>query len=177
VKSMLGQIADAAALSTGLQKSRRGQALLELTVITPFILMLILLAMNFGAWLHAWTQVGNAARAAANFAALGTASAGSPIMPHGTDILAMLSNDLGTLPNYSSTNPAVDVCWNNNGTISSITGTCSSPPADPEAGSYIAVSVDLTYTFTPLFVSIPTLRILLPALPTSIHRRIVMRQI
>jgi Flp pilus assembly protein TadG len=158
---------------------RQGQALLELTLVTPFLFMLILLAINFGGWLYAWTQVGNAARAVANYAVLGNASAGSPISPKQAAITSLIATDLASLPNYSTTNPSVAVCWNSNGTVQTITGTCSSPAADPEPASYIAVSVDLTFTFTPFFpvFSFPNLGISLPTLPTSIHRRIVMRYI
>lgn len=154
-----------------------GQALLELALVTPLLFLLIVLAIDFGGWLYAWTEVGNATRAAANFAILGPASAGGPATPNGAGITGLIAADLASLPNYSSSNPVVVVCWNNNGTITSITGTCASPPADPEAPSYIAVSVDLTYTYTPLIpsFSFPTLGIGLPSLPTSIHRRIVMR--
>jgi Flp pilus assembly protein TadG len=158
-------------------KRESGQAVLELALVTPFIFFLIILAINFGGWLYAWTQVGNAARAAANYAVLGPSSAGSPVTPNGTAITTMLAADLATLPNYSSSNPSVAVCWNNNGTVTSITGTCSSPPADPEGGSYIAVSVDLTYTYTPFVTSFTfsNLGIQLPTMLTSLHRRVVMR--
>jgi Flp pilus assembly protein TadG len=157
-------------------RAESGQALLELAFVTPFLFFLIVLAIDMGGWLYAWTQVGNAARAAANYAILGPTSAGGPATPNGSAITGLIAADLTSLPNYSSTNPAVIVCWNNNGTITSITGTCSSPPPDPE-GTFTAVSVDLTYTYTPLIssFSIPQLGIGLPTLPTSIHRQIVMR--
>jgi len=159
------------------RNGERGQALLELTLVTPLLLSLIVLAINFGGWLYAWTQVGNAARAVANYAVLGPASAGAPVTPGAGPINTLIAADLGTLPNFSASNPAVIVCWNSNGTVRTISGTCSSPPADPEAASYIAVSVDLTYTFTPFISSFnfPTLGVHLPTMITSIHRRIVMR--
>jgi Flp pilus assembly protein TadG len=154
-----------------------GQALLELALVTPLLFLLIVLAIDFGSWLHAWTQVGNATRAAANYAILGPISAGGPPTPNAAAITGLVAADLATLPNYSSSNPTVVVCWNSNGTVTSITGTCSLPPPDPEALSFIAVSVDLTYTYTPLIpsFSIPKLGISLPTLPTNIHRRVVMR--
>ena len=154
-----------------------GQALLELALVTPFLFLLIVLAIDFGGWLYAWSQIGNATRAAANYAVLGPVSAGGPPTPNGAAITSLIAADLATLPNYSSTNPAVVVCWNNNNSVTSITGTCSSPPPDPEAPSFIAVSVDLTYTYTPLIASFsfPQLGISLTPLPTSIHRRVVMR--
>ena len=160
-----------------MSRKKRGQALLELTFATPMLFLLLVLAIDFGGWLYAWTEVGNAARAAANYAILGPLSAGGPVTPNGTAITALIASDLATLPNYSSTNPAAIVCWNSNGTITSITGTCSSPPADPEAASFISVSVDLTYTYSPLIPSFtyPQFGITLPSLPATIHRRIVMR--
>ena len=48
---------------------RKGQALVELALVTPLIFYLIVLSINFAGWLNAWIQVGNAARAAANYAA------------------------------------------------------------------------------------------------------------
>jgi Flp pilus assembly protein TadG len=148
-------------------------------MITPLIFLLIVLTVDFAGWLYAWTEVGNAARAAANYAALGPTSAGAPATPKGTAITALMAVDLAKLPDYSTSNPAVIVCWNNNGTLSTILGTCTSGVAatDPEASSYIAVSVDLTYTYTPFFsaFTFSSLGIRLPSIPTSIHRRIVMR--
>jgi Flp pilus assembly protein TadG len=158
-----------------------GSALLEFTATLPILFLLIVFTINYGGWLYAWAQVGNAGRAIANYAVLGPVSAGVPPTPNAAAITALVTTDLAKLPNYSSTNPTVVVCWNNNGTITSITGTCgtgsSAPAADPEAGSYIAVSVDLTYTYTPIIqtFSIPEFHIGLPAMPTAIHRRIVMR--
>jgi Flp pilus assembly protein TadG len=157
--------------------ARSGQALLELTLVTPLLFLLLILAIDFGGWLYSWIQVANATRAAANYAILGPHSAGAPVSPNASAIASLIASDLASLPNYSSTNPVVAVCWNNNGTVFSVTGTCSSPALDPESSSYIAVSVDLTYTYTPLIPSfnIPAFHISLPSLPTTIHRRIVMR--
>jgi Flp pilus assembly protein TadG len=160
--------------------AREGQALLELTLVTPMLLLLIVLAIDFGGWLYAWTEVGNATRAAANYAILGPSSAGSPVTPKATAITSMIATDLATLPNYSTTNPAVVVCWYDNGTSTSITGTCPAHSADtddPEGSAYISVYVDLNYTYTPLIPSFtfPGFNIGLPSLPTSIHRHVVMR--
>ncbi len=172
-----GRLVTAAGPRQEERNSRRGQAILELALTTPLLLLLIVLTINFGGWLYAWTQVGNAARAVANYSVLGPASAGAPATPNANAITTLIASDLAALPNYSSTNPGVEVCWNNNGAVTSITGACSSPSADPEAASFTAVSVDLTYTYTPFITAfdIPTLGIHLPAMLTSIHRRIVMR--
>jgi len=96
-------------------RSSRGQALLELTFATPMLFLLMVLAVDFGGWLYAWTEVGNAARATANYAILGALAAGSPVPPTAAAITSLIASDLATLPNYSSTNPVVSVCWNSNG--------------------------------------------------------------
>jgi Flp pilus assembly protein TadG len=144
------------------------------------LFLLLILAIDFGGWLYAWTEVANATRAVANYAILGPHSAGAPVTPNASAITSLVAIDLASLPNYSSTNPTVVVCWNNNGTVSSIKGTCppsSGAQTDPEASTFIAVTVDLTYTYTPLVPSftIPAFHITLPSLPTTIHRQIVMR--
>jgi Flp pilus assembly protein TadG len=159
------------------RNQEQGQALVELAAVTPFLIILTIVAVDFGGWLYCWTQVGNAARAVANYAVLGPSSAGTPVTPKAAAITSLIADDLAALPNYSSTNPTVAVCWNANGTVTTITGTCASPTADPEPGSFIAVSVDLTYTFTPFIgsFSFPNLGVSLPSLPTSIHRHVVMR--
>jgi len=165
-------------------RGRRGQALLELTFVTPFLIMLTIVAIDFGGWLYSWTQIGNAARAVANYAALGPASVGTPTPANGSAISSLLAADLALLPNYSSSNPAVIICWNSNGSVSAPYGgfgSCTSSIAigDPEASSYIAISVDLTYTYTPFIASFTfnTFGVHLPTLPTTIHRRVVMRLI
>jgi Flp pilus assembly protein TadG len=161
-------------LRTAAGKSQ-GQALVELALATPMLFLLIALAFNFGGWLYAWVQVGNAARAAANYGVLGSASAGFPGTPSSTQLLNLINADLASLPNTSSSNPAIAVCQNNNGTVTAITGTCSSPPADPEAPLYFTVTVDITYTYTSFFTGTRFLGYNLTVLPSTIHRRVVMR--
>ena len=159
--------------------SEKGQALAELALATPLIFYLIVLSINFAGWLNAWIQVGNAARAVANYAALGVSSAGSPITPTGTAITALVATDLGSLPNYSSSNPSVCVSWNQNGTITNIVNSCTSPSADNEPSTFIAISVDLTFIYSPMIPVFTFSKegIGLPLIPSTIHRRIVMRYI
>jgi len=162
----------------------QGQALLELAVITPFIFLLIVIAIDFGGWLHAWIEVGNAARAAANYSAIGPETVGGAPTPNGTAISTLLASELASLPNYSSSNPVVNVCWwNADGTKKgTVTGTCPSTlsslslASDNEACSF-PLTVELTYTFSPLIpaYSFPTLGIVTPSLPTTVHRVVMMR--
>jgi hypothetical protein len=152
------------------------------------LFLLIALAFNFGGWLWAWIQVGNAARAAANYAALGADSLGSlsfPTVANASTLGTLISTDLTSLPNYSVTNPAINICKNNNGTVKTVSGTCSSScsgaptasctPNDPENPAYVAITVDITYTYTSFFTGTRFLGLPLTVLPSTIHKRIVMR--
>jgi hypothetical protein len=162
----------------------QGQALVELALATPMLFLLIALAFNFGGWLYAWVQVGNAARAATNYGIFGSSSLGLPGTPTSTQLAKLMDADLASLPNTSVSNPVIAVCKNNNGTVTpitgagtviSISGTCSSPPADPEAPSYSTLTVDITYTYSSFFTGATFLGYGLTVLPSTIHRRVVMR--
>lgn len=163
----------------------QGQALVELALAIPMLFLLIALAFNFGGWLWAWIQVGNAARAAANYAALGADSLGLPAAATASTLGTLISTDLTSLPNYTSSNPAINICKNNNGTVTTVSGTCSSScsgaptasctPKDPENPTYVAITVDITYTYTSFFTGTRFLGLPLAVLPSTIHKRIVMR--
>ncbi|HLO35979.1 MAG TPA: TadE/TadG family type IV pilus assembly protein, partial [Candidatus Deferrimicrobium sp.] len=49
---------------------RRGQGLVEFALITPVILLLLLITIDFGRALYGWVVLQNSARIAANFAGL-----------------------------------------------------------------------------------------------------------
>ena len=170
----------------------QGQALVELAVAVPMIFLLIALAFNFGTWLYGWTAVGNAARAAGDYAILSGTSAGLPATATSSGLQSLIGTDLTHLPNVSSSNPKACVQQNNNGTITKLlespSGACATantaygnPPADTEAKAptttltYPNVTVDITYTFTPFFLGSNILGLPLTVLPTTIHRRTVMR--
>jgi Flp pilus assembly protein TadG len=169
----------------GIVAGSQGQALVELALAIPMLLLLIALAFNFGGWLWAWIQVGNAARAAANYAALGPDSLGMTTFASATTLGTLISTDLTSLPNYTSSNPAINICTNNNGTVRTISGTCSSScsgaptasctPKDPENPTYVAITVDISYTYTSFFTGNRLLGLPLTVLPSTIHKRIVMR--
>jgi hypothetical protein len=168
--------------------AEQGQALVELAVVIPMIFLLIALALNFGTWLYGWVAVGNAGRAAGDYAILGGASAGLPPTATSSGLQSLITTDLTYLPNVSSSNPQACVRENNNGAYTVLmempSGACASysnPPLDPEAVSpggaltYANLAVDVTYTFTPFFLGSKILGLPLTVLPTTIHRRTIMR--
>jgi hypothetical protein len=83
----------------------------------------------------------------------------------------------------------VTVCENNSGTVTNWGGgTCPAgvaPPQDPEpigvpqsALTYTSLAIDVTYTYTaiiPTGFKFPALNIITLAMPTTVHRRTVMR--
>lgn len=169
-------------------RSTHGQALVEFAAVIPMLFLLIVLAMNFGGLIDAWITVENATRSAADFAILGGASAGTPVTATAASLQALINADMAALPNLSSSNPHACVRQNNNGTYTTLlempTGACSSysnPPADTEpvsSGSsvtYANIAVDITYTYTSFFSGSSVMGLPLTVLPSSVHRRTVMR--
>ncbi len=156
-------------------RSRGGQALIEFALLVPMLFLLIVNAVNFGAFLFAWITVANAARAGAQYWAQGSAAVTSPTTPTAAQVTALVTGDISSLLGRASL--IVRVCTNNNGAVA-CTGTGSSTaPADPEPLTYISTSVDVTYTYQP---PIPLwdftalgIHATLPS--TTIHRQAVMR--
>ena len=160
--------------------SERGQALIEYAFMVPFLFLLMVNCLNFGVFIYDWIEVANAARAGAQYAILGAASAGGLTAATGTQISTIVTNDMASV----SGSPTVDVCKNNNGTLTTLAGTCSltgslAVPADPEAPFYVVATVDVTYTYKPITgdLKFPKLNLYATIPTTSIHRRAVMRVI
>jgi Flp pilus assembly protein TadG len=127
--------------------AQAGQALIEYILLLPMVFLLVVNVINFGGFFFAWITVANAARAGADYAILGSASAGSPSAATATQIKNMITQDTTSLPNGSTI--AVSICQNFNGTTTTLAGTCTSIPADPEPASYILTSVKVSYTYNP----------------------------
>jgi len=100
----------------------QGQALVEFALILPLVFLLIVNAVNFGAFLFAWITVANGARAGAQYLAMGRATVGTPTPATAAQITALITSDISSLLNRSSL--AVRVCKNNNSVQS-----CSGPGA------------------------------------------------
>lgn len=157
-------------------RSDSGQALMEYILMLPLLFILIVNVINFGGFFFAWITVSNAARAGADYMALGGASAGAPGEATAAEIQTAIKADLASLPNNPTA--VINLCVNNSGTVTAKLGTCTSVPLDPEASFYNLDSVDVTYTYRPyipasfqfaglnLYATIPA---------TTIHRRAVVR--
>jgi Flp pilus assembly protein TadG len=163
-------------LSAGKRKDHEGgQALVEFVLIFPLLFLLIVNAVNFGAFLFASLTVANAARAGSEYWSLGSASITAPAPPTAAQVTTLITNDISSLENRASL--SVRVCTNNNGTVACSGTGSSTPPADPEPGGYISTTVDVSYAWQP---PIPLwdfgglgIEATLPA--ATIHRRSVMR--
>ena len=185
-QAVRGFVQDVTSSRQGVRSGTSGQAVVEYALMVPLLFLLIVNAFNFGSFIYCWLTVADAARAAADYACTDSNTAGAPAAPTVSAITSLVQHATAGLPNYSSSNPAVTACIYNNGNTYNFltTAACSygtSPPADPEpiaSGStvtYSTVSVDVTYTFTPLFAGSSFLRFGLPSLPTTMHRRVVVR--
>ena len=160
-------------------EANSGQALLEFVFMLPILLVLIMNVVNFGGLFYAWITVANAARAGVNYAVLGVASAGSLSQASVSSINSMLTTEVSSLPNQASL--VVNICKTYNGITTTLSGTCTSIPADPEATSFTLESIDVTYTYVPFInptaFQFPNLNLYVTIPPTTLHNRAVMRVI
>jgi Flp pilus assembly protein TadG len=174
-----------------LEVGAQGQALVEFALMVPFLFLLIFNAVNFGGFLYNWITIANAARVAAQYASMGSAYQGYPTEATLAAIQTMIQNETASLPGASTTNPAITICENQNGTgvafppVGSPPAGCAGgtpvPPQDPETitgvggSTFTSVGIDITYTYTsfiPAFSS-GALSVFVP--PSPIHIRTVMR--
>jgi Flp pilus assembly protein TadG len=169
----------------GLEVGAQGQALVEFALMVPLVFLLIVNVVNFGGFLYDVVTVANAARAGAQYAALGVSSVQTPPEATSAQVLSLVQRETSSLANASSTNPSVTVCVNNNGTQtvlnSSPVAACTTAPTDPEfvTGTvpFTSVAVDVTYTYSPFIplFDFPNLSIHATLPTTTIHRRTIMR--
>lgn len=155
-----------------------GQALIEYILMLPLLFLLTVNIINFAGFFFAWITVANAARAGADYAILGGASAGTLSAPSATQIRNVIAQEVSSLPNGASI--TINICTNNNGTVTTVSGTCTSIPSDAEPANFVLRSVDVTYTYVPFIPAgfqFPNLHVYATLPPTSIHRRAVMRSI
>jgi Flp pilus assembly protein TadG len=154
-----------------------GRHLIEYCLLLPLLFLLIVNVVNFGGFFCAWITVANAARAGADYAIMSGASAGAPRQATATQITSLITQDISSLPNRASL--VVNICQNNNGTIKTLSGTCTSIPADTEPSSFILTSIDVTYTYQPFIpvFQFTNLSIYATIPATTVHRRAVMRVI
>lgn len=166
-------------------RESEGQALVEFAFIVPLVFLLIVNTVNFGGFLYDAITVSNAARAGAQYAALGVSSVQYPPLATFSQVQAVVQTETSSLANYSSTNPVVTVCVNNNGTQSVLSSSpavaCTTAPTDPEFATgtvpFTCVAVDVTYTYSPFIplFDFPSLGIHATIPTTTIHRRAIMR--
>jgi Flp pilus assembly protein TadG len=155
----------------------QGQALVEFILAFPLLILLIVNAVNFGAFLFAWITIANAARGGAQDWVLGSASVGAPSPATPAQVSALVTADISSLLARSSL--LVRVCTNDNGAVTCTGAGSGVPPSDPEPLTYVSATVDVSYSYQPLIplwnFSLLGIHATLP--PGNIHRRTVMRML
>jgi hypothetical protein len=154
------------------------QALIEYLLVLPIVLLLVVNIVNMGGFFFAWITVADAARGAANYAALAGSSAGGVQAASAAQIKAMATVEASSLPNNPSL--IVDICRNFNGTVTTVSGTCTSIPSEPEPTTYVLTSIDVYYTYKPFIPAgfqFKGLNVYVTIPPSVVHRRAVMRTI
>lgn len=158
--------------------SENGQAIIEFALLLPFLILLIVNVVNFGAFIYDWITVTNAARTGAQYMIMGGATLGMPSPPSEAQIFALVQNDVVSLPN--SDGVQVRVCTNNK--LRDPRVVCVGPgsntaPDDPEPDFYVLGTVDVTYTYRPIIPlwDFPAMNIHATIPPLTLHRRSIMR--
>lgn len=178
-----------------------GESLIEFVLLLPLLMLLVVNAVNWGAFIFSWITVTNAARTAAQYAILGGGSVGAPSPASGTNLSGLVTSDFASLVSgttFSCPASAGKLCvvicdtenttatpthmelWPTATTNFGTTTDCGSAPADPIAlNNYKLISVDVKYFYTPpipLF-KFPGTGINLSLSSQTIHRQVQMRHL
>jgi Flp pilus assembly protein TadG len=135
-----------------LWRSERGQSLMELSLLAPVLLVLVIGLVEMGRYASLAIEVGNAARAGAQYGAQSLANAANA-----ASIRCAAENESltgGTAPACPSTNPLsltvnpTNVCGCDNGGTITAMASCTSTCAHHVV---VSVQVQASGTFSPLF--------------------------
>lgn len=180
-----------------------GQSLIETALILPFLLMILLNAINFGYFFLVAINLTSAPRSGVEYSILGYETpAQLSFAPAGPSSLATSTSYLtyqdmtGAL--YSPANTPVQVCASVNGlnnpglatqaskcTAYGNAATFPAPAPDPESPSFVLARVDVVYKFSPLIPGTPFNIVLLASpictssggtVTCSFHRQASMRE-
>jgi len=130
---------------TAVRRRATGQALVEFAIVAPVLLLLVLVAIDFGRMLYGWVVLQNSARIAANYAGLypeGWESPGDAAIVAEYEVL--IEKDLNTANCTAAPTPPSPVFTD---------GPDFADPAGPADTAYNvgdSVRVDLACTFSPL---------------------------
>jgi Flp pilus assembly protein TadG len=157
--------------------SRSGQALIEFALVLPLLIWLIVYVVNFGGLFFAWITVTNASRSGAQYMMMGTSTVGGS-EPLASTVATLVAEDLKPL-----TGATIIACTSFNGSASCYstpTSGLGSATNDPEGSTaYATVSVDVTYTYTPIVRSWTFSRLgiglLLGPNTKTVHHKALMR--
>jgi hypothetical protein len=160
-------------------REQTGQSIVETILMLPFLLFLLLNAVNFGYYFLVTLNITAAPRSAVEYGIIGAQSPGTTTLPPaagtgtktvtyltyqdltgslsspGTANIQVCSKGLGTSGSGTSTVAKCETCTSSN-SCSNTPGTGSpAPDVDPEAPTFILNRVDVTYTFVPLIPATP----------------------
>jgi Flp pilus assembly protein TadG len=171
---------------TRLARSNSGQALVETAIVLPFLLLVLLNAVNFGYFYLVALNLTGASRSAGLYGMIGSATpAGTALPPAtgtGTNTVSYLAYQDMTGSLFNPGGAVVQVCsaqLGTNGSGAAQTANCETctsstscgsspgtgsptPDADPEAPLFVLNRVDIVYSFSPIIPGTPFGLALLP---------------
>lgn len=145
-------------------RGREGQSLIETAFLLPFLIVIVLNAVNLGYFFFVYLNLATAPRQGAQYSILGGATAvGTGTMPTADQVNTLLSADItGAVPAAASSPTRVcvyDNGLNNAGTANQVpacttygsgSGTFTAIQPDPEAPNLVLHRIDIQYTVAPL---------------------------
>lgn len=169
-----------------MKSPRSGQALIELALIIPFLLLIIANVVNFGGMFYAAITVANAARHGAQDFIYGSATVKNAAPSTPAEIWILVQNETIALPN-AATSLSIRICRENRNTptapactsFGSTTYAFTSPAVDvrDEGDEFLNGWVDIGYTYVPYIplFQVPVFGISLSPPEQTMTRQSVMR--
>ncbi|MHB1022690.1 MAG: TadE/TadG family type IV pilus assembly protein [Acidobacteriaceae bacterium] len=181
-------------------KTESGQNLIEVALLTPFLLLIAFNAINYGYYFFVAINLAAAPRQAVEYAVQGGATPAQISLPSGgpasnllsvsalayadisnslpsfgTASVQVCSKTVGTLNNPGTTTQSAKCCVTTSSSSSCATGTGTFPPAasDPESPYFVLQRVDIKYTVNPLIPGTVFGISLLPSF--NFHQQVSMR--
>lgn len=155
-------------------RSSQGQALVEMSLVLPLLLLLMLNMINFSFYIYDWITVNDATRAAAEYQVYNGNAISGGGSPTYANVKSVVTNDAVSLPGGNSTICVViQSTLNGAATLdpsspASCFGLTPTTHADPET-TYRAWFVDVYYPFVPLVSGLSLIS------SQTIHQQAVMR--
>jgi Flp pilus assembly protein TadG len=172
--------------ATTLVRDRNGQALVEVALLLPLMLIVVVNAINAGYYFYVYLNMTTSPRQGVQYSILGGASTLGTNLPEADEVNSLVSSNItGSIASASGTpirvcSASIGVTGSGTGQVSKCNnyggaaGTFAGPNPDPEAPYLILNRVDIQYHVSPLIPG-GIFNLLGPTSGLTFHRMVEMR--